>query len=192
MLLVVAAVVVGAGTFCMISKNNNLVTVVEAFQQTKTSIPTFHRRQQEQQQEFLANLYKWNPTTTTTTTRSSSSSPSSSRLFMASQPPKVDKGFNLLEIATKVVPQGRIVQTTKESWKFIWKVSEEGKKGACSIFFVPMPTKKSQNTSHSLTHSLTHSPNCLRFRLFHIHNLWTNVAIICLLACLKTNNKYRE
>jgi hypothetical protein len=35
---------------------------------------------------------------------------------------QVDKGFNLLEIASKVVPQGRIVQTAKESWKFVWKV----------------------------------------------------------------------
>jgi hypothetical protein len=32
----------------------------------------------------------------------------------------VDKGFNLLEIASKIVPQGRIVQTAKESWKFVW------------------------------------------------------------------------
>ena len=35
---------------------------------------------------------------------------------------QVDKGFNLLEIASRVVPQGKIVQTAKESWKFIWKV----------------------------------------------------------------------
>jgi hypothetical protein len=35
----------------------------------------------------------------------------------------VDKGFNLLETASKFVPQGRIVQTAKESWKFVWKVS---------------------------------------------------------------------
>jgi hypothetical protein len=34
----------------------------------------------------------------------------------------IDKGFNLLGIASKVVPQGRIVQTAKESWKFVWKV----------------------------------------------------------------------
>lgn len=34
---------------------------------------------------------------------------------------KIDKGFNLLGIASKVVPQGRIVQTAKESWKFVWK-----------------------------------------------------------------------
>ena len=33
----------------------------------------------------------------------------------------LDKGFNLLETASKVVPQGRIVQTAKESWKFAWK-----------------------------------------------------------------------
>lgn len=34
---------------------------------------------------------------------------------------KVDKGFNLLEIASQVVPQGRIVQTAKESWRFLWQ-----------------------------------------------------------------------
>lgn len=33
----------------------------------------------------------------------------------------LDKGFNLLETATKVVPQGTIVGTAKESWKFVWK-----------------------------------------------------------------------
>lgn len=34
---------------------------------------------------------------------------------------RLDKGFNLLEIASNVVPQGRIVSTVKESWKFGWK-----------------------------------------------------------------------
>jgi putative glutathione S-transferase len=34
---------------------------------------------------------------------------------------QVDKGFNLLEVASTVVPQGRIVQTAKNSWKFVWK-----------------------------------------------------------------------
>ncbi|CAB9500596.1 Glutathionyl-hydroquinone reductase [Seminavis robusta] len=34
---------------------------------------------------------------------------------------KLDKGFNLLEIASSVVPQGRIVSTVKESWKFGWQ-----------------------------------------------------------------------
>jgi putative glutathione S-transferase len=34
---------------------------------------------------------------------------------------KLDKGFGLLEIASGVVPQGAIVQTAKESWKFVWK-----------------------------------------------------------------------
>ena len=34
---------------------------------------------------------------------------------------RLDKGFNLLEIASSVVPQGRIVSTVKESWKFGWK-----------------------------------------------------------------------
>jgi len=33
----------------------------------------------------------------------------------------LDKGFNLLETASKVVPQGQIVGTVKETWKFIWK-----------------------------------------------------------------------
>lgn len=32
----------------------------------------------------------------------------------------VDKGFNLLEVASKVVPQGNIVKTAKFFWKFIW------------------------------------------------------------------------
>ena len=36
-------------------------------------------------------------------------------------PKAVDKGFNLLELASQVVPQGRIVQTAKESWKFLWQ-----------------------------------------------------------------------
>ena len=49
--------------------------------------------------------------------------PASRRTALHMAGGNVDKGFNLLEIATKVVPQGRIVQTTKESWKFIWKVS---------------------------------------------------------------------
>jgi hypothetical protein len=47
--------------------------------------------------------------------------PSSS--YQTQQYSQLDKGFNLLEIGSKVVPQGRIVQTAKESWKFIWKVS---------------------------------------------------------------------
>lgn len=33
----------------------------------------------------------------------------------------LDKGFNLLEIASGVVPQGKIVGTVKETWKFGWK-----------------------------------------------------------------------
>ena len=32
----------------------------------------------------------------------------------------LDKGFNILETASKIVPQGSIVKTAKESWKFIW------------------------------------------------------------------------
>ena len=59
-----------------------------------------------------------------TTSVHSSSGTRRSALYMAGG---VDKGFNLLEIATKVVPQGRIVQTTKESWKFIWKVRSRRK-----------------------------------------------------------------
>jgi glutathionyl-hydroquinone reductase len=35
--------------------------------------------------------------------------------------PAVDKGFNLLELASSVVPQGRIVQTARESWNFLWR-----------------------------------------------------------------------
>ena len=33
----------------------------------------------------------------------------------------LDKGFNLLELANGVLPQGTIVQTAKEGWKFAWK-----------------------------------------------------------------------
>lgn len=32
----------------------------------------------------------------------------------------IDKGFNLLEVASKVVPQGNIVKIAKFGWKFIW------------------------------------------------------------------------
>jgi putative glutathione S-transferase len=32
----------------------------------------------------------------------------------------IDKGFNLLEVASKVVPQGNIVRVAKFGWKFIW------------------------------------------------------------------------
>jgi len=40
-------------------------------------------------------------------------------------PPKrinnpVDKGFNLLEIASQIIPQGTIVSTAKESWRLLW------------------------------------------------------------------------
>ena len=34
---------------------------------------------------------------------------------------RLDKGFNLLEIASGIVPQGAIVQTAREGWKFAWK-----------------------------------------------------------------------
>lgn len=34
---------------------------------------------------------------------------------------RLDKGFNLLEIASGVVPQGAIVNTAKEGWKFAWQ-----------------------------------------------------------------------
>lgn len=34
---------------------------------------------------------------------------------------KVDKGFNLLEVASQFVPQGRIVATAKESWRLLWQ-----------------------------------------------------------------------
>ena len=36
--------------------------------------------------------------------------------------PNLDKGFNILENASKIIPQGQIVNTAKESWKFVWKV----------------------------------------------------------------------
>ena len=34
---------------------------------------------------------------------------------------RLDKGFNLLEIASGIVPQGAIVQTAKEGLKFAWQ-----------------------------------------------------------------------
>ena len=34
---------------------------------------------------------------------------------------RLDKGFNLLELANGIVPQGAIVKTAKEGWKFAWK-----------------------------------------------------------------------
>ena len=33
----------------------------------------------------------------------------------------LDKGFNLLEVASSIVPQGQIVTVASESWKFLWK-----------------------------------------------------------------------
>jgi len=33
----------------------------------------------------------------------------------------LDKGFNILETASKLIPQGQIVNTAKESWKFAWR-----------------------------------------------------------------------
>jgi putative glutathione S-transferase len=40
--------------------------------------------------------------------------------FGLPSPPGLDKGFNLLG-TTSILPQGRIVKTAKESWKFIWQ-----------------------------------------------------------------------
>jgi hypothetical protein len=48
-------------------------------------------------------------------------------------PQQLDKGFNLLELASKVVPQGRIVETAKESWKFVWKVTFQKKSGKTAV-----------------------------------------------------------
>ena len=43
-------------------------------------------------------------------------------ICLAPPPPGgLDKGFNILGTASKILPQGRIVKTAKESWKFIWK-----------------------------------------------------------------------
>ena len=64
-------------------------------------------------------VHAFAPSTTSTATRSSRPLP----LLFAQNNNDVDKGFNLLGIASKVVPQGRIVKTAKESWKFVWKVS---------------------------------------------------------------------
>ena len=36
---------------------------------------------------------------------------------------KIDKGyFNILENASKILPQGQIVQTAKKSWNLIWRI----------------------------------------------------------------------
>ena len=33
----------------------------------------------------------------------------------------LDKGFNILETTSKVLPQGKLVKTAKNSWTFVWK-----------------------------------------------------------------------
>ena len=66
-------------------------------------------------------LLQFNPTTSAHELRIPHSSPSRLR---TSKWAEVDKGFNLLEIASQVVPQGQIVQTAKETVKFAWKVRE--------------------------------------------------------------------
>lgn len=43
------------------------------------------------------------------------------KLRVSNNNDNVDKGFNLLELASGIVPQGMIVQTTKEGWKFAWQ-----------------------------------------------------------------------
>lgn len=43
------------------------------------------------------------------------------KLFQSKDGQRLDKGFKLLEIASGFVPQGRIVNTAKEGWKFVWK-----------------------------------------------------------------------
>mmetsp|Transcript_5807 Transcript_5807/g.7406 ORF Transcript_5807/g.7406 Transcript_5807/m.7406 type:complete len:387 (-) Transcript_5807:41-1201(-) len=40
---------------------------------------------------------------------------------MFSKSSNIDKGFNILESATKILPQGQVVKAAKESWKFIWQ-----------------------------------------------------------------------
>jgi len=49
----------------------------------------------------------------------------------------LDKGFNILETASKLIPQGRIVSTAKEGWKFAWQrmmaeLAPQDKKGSYS------------------------------------------------------------
>jgi putative glutathione S-transferase len=36
-------------------------------------------------------------------------------------PPNLDKGFNLLENTSKILPQGNLVKVAKGSWNLIWK-----------------------------------------------------------------------
>lgn len=68
-------------------------------------------------QSFLSELrLVTNPTKTSIDTQT--------RLCMAQSEKdssSLDKGFNLLETASKFVPQGTIVFAAKESWKFAWK-----------------------------------------------------------------------
>jgi len=62
--------------------------------------------------------------TRTTTSTTTSTTTTKTTVWLAQSNDnnnRIDKGFNLLEIASQVVPQGRIVQTAKESWKFAWK-----------------------------------------------------------------------
>ncbi|GKZ00580.1 hypothetical protein MPSEU_001010200 [Mayamaea pseudoterrestris] len=35
--------------------------------------------------------------------------------------PSLDKGFNLLELASGIVPQGTIVKTVRQGWRFVWR-----------------------------------------------------------------------
>lgn len=34
---------------------------------------------------------------------------------------RLDKGFNLLELASGIVPQGALVKTARDGWKFVWQ-----------------------------------------------------------------------
>jgi len=57
--------------------------------------------------------YSITPTKTTTILRASNDSSNNNNN-------NIDKGFNLLEVASKVVPQGNIVKLAKFGWKFVW------------------------------------------------------------------------
>jgi hypothetical protein len=43
---------------------------------------------------------------------------------------RLDKGFKLFKIGSSIVPLGRIVQTAKESWKFVNVETKDGRIGS--------------------------------------------------------------
>lgn len=72
----------------------------------------------------------WAPAFGTAFTAHTSFPPRRTRMFTITTPSppsfalyaeKLDKGFNLLELASAIVPQGTIVRTAKEGYRFLWQ-----------------------------------------------------------------------